>query len=169
MTPTIRTALASDREFLVDMLVEAANWSPNRPALSRDEVLSTPALAHYVDGWPRPDDLGVVATVGGRPVGAAWLRYLRSDDPGFGWVADDVPELSVAVVAGRRGDGVGARLLAALVDRARTAGIGAISLSVEVANPAHRLYERLGFEDVAGADHAATMVLDLGRDGSRGH
>lgn len=168
MTPITRAARPSDRDHLVDMLVVAANWSPDRPSLSRDQVLATPELAHYVAGWPGPDELGVVATEGGRQVGAAWLRFLRSDDPGFGWVADDVPELSIGVVADRRGNGVGTRLVTELARRATAAGVRAISLSVEVANPARRLYERLGFEDVACDDHATTMVLELRRDGPRG-
>jgi len=42
--------------------------------LSRQDVLVLPQLAHYVDGWKRPSDLGVVADVRETSIGAAWLR-----------------------------------------------------------------------------------------------
>jgi hypothetical protein len=48
-----------------------------------------------------------------------------------------------------RGQGHGAAVLAALIERARAAGVARIQLEVlEENTPAHRLYERLGFVDV---------------------
>ncbi|MEX1280028.1 MAG: hypothetical protein AB1Z55_04850 [Acidimicrobiia bacterium] len=52
--------------------------------------------------------------------------------------------------------------------RSSAAGIGVVSSSVEVADPARRLCRRLGFEDEAHDDHAPTMVPGLRRDGPRG-
>jgi hypothetical protein len=36
------------------------NWSP-RWNQSRAGIFATPAIMRYVAGWPRPDDLGLVA------------------------------------------------------------------------------------------------------------
>jgi GNAT superfamily N-acetyltransferase len=104
------------------MLIEAVNWSPERN-LSREQILSTPELAHYVTGWPRDGDLGVVAEANGQPIGAAWLRLFSIGDPGYGFVAANVPGLSIGVATPWRGQGVGRVLLRAIAEQARSAGI----------------------------------------------
>jgi GNAT superfamily N-acetyltransferase len=154
----IRTARPDDSAFLGDMLVEAVNWSPEQN-LGRDQIFSTPELAHYVTGWPRQGDLGVVAETDARPVGAAWLRFFGPDDPGYGFVAADVPELSIGVAKPWRGRGIGRALLRAVADRARSAGIGQISLSVERRNYAHGLYLGEGYKIVdSGNANSDTMI-----------
>ncbi|MGH3432802.1 MAG: GNAT family N-acetyltransferase [Thermocrispum sp.] len=157
----IRAATADDAEFLRNMLVEAANW-PSHPQRSRAETLADPAIAHYLEGWPRDTDLGLVAVEPThRPVGAAWLRYFPETDPAYGFLRADIPELAIGVVADRRGHGVGRLLLRALAEAARERGVGQISLSVERANPAARLYLAEGYRVVEGGEHADTMLLDL--------
>lgn len=88
-------------------------------------------------------------------MGAAWLRTFPADDPGFGFVAADVPELAIGVLPAWRGRGIGTRLLRAVV-----AGAARVSLSVERANPAVRLYVREGFVAVDVGENSMTMVLD---------
>ncbi len=159
---TLRAATAGDAPFLEQMLLEAAAWSPDRPRPALHEVLATPPLAHYVAGWPQADDFGVVA-VGDHDhlLGAAWCRRFTPDDPGYGFVADDVPEVSLAVVAEARGRGVGTQLLDAVAEEGRRRGIRALSLSVERANPAARLYGRVGYRTVAEDENALTMICEL--------
>src|SRR3712207_6314607 len=137
---SIRPAGAEDASFLTEMLIEAVNWRPGRH-LNRQQILSSPNLAHYVTEWPREEDHGVIAETSAIPIGAAWLRLMPAHDPGYGFVAPDVPELSIAVLAPWRGHGVGRALLRALVVQARALGTARISLSVERANPAKALYE----------------------------
>lgn len=67
----VRRAEASDAGFLADMLVAAAFWRPDGPGGTVAAVLSDSKLAHYVEGWPRPGDLGVIASEEQQPVGAA--------------------------------------------------------------------------------------------------
>jgi GNAT superfamily N-acetyltransferase len=158
----IRPAQADDAEFLTDMLMEATNWSPEWPARSRSRVLSDPKTAHYIAGWPRDGDLGVVAEAGGQPAGASWLRFLPESDPGYGFVAADVPELTIGVAGAWRGRGLGRALLRAIGERARAAGIRQISLSVERKNFAQRLYQSEGFTIVDSSDKDSdTMLRDL--------
>ncbi|MDI2027646.1 GNAT family N-acetyltransferase [Saccharopolyspora sp. TS4A08] len=156
----IRPAGADDLRFLEDMLVEAAN-TPSHPGRSRAETLAEPEVAHYLAGWPRATDLGVVAERSGRAVGAAWLRYFDETAPAYGFVAPDVPELAIGVDAASRGGGVGRMLLRELVEVAKARGIARISLSVERANPAARLYAAEGFAVVQHRDNADTMVRSL--------
>jgi GNAT superfamily N-acetyltransferase len=110
----------------------------------------------------RPDDFGVVAVDSAdRPVGAAWLRYLTAADPGYGYVRDDVPELSISVVEPWRGRGVGRALLRAALDAARDRDVRAVSLSVERANFAARLYAAEGFRTVESFENSDTMVAEI--------
>jgi GNAT superfamily N-acetyltransferase len=156
----LRLATAADGDFLLEMLVEAVNWTPER-RLPRSTVATDPVLARYIHDWPRPGDLGVVAEADGTPIGAAWLRLFTADEPGYGYVADDVPELSMAVAAAWRDRGVGRALLQEIAHRARTAGHQAISLSVERANFAHHLYTSEGYQVVEQGPDSDTMVKEL--------
>ena len=163
MPITVRSAGAADADFLAEMLVAAAFWRPDGPSGSVTEVLSEPTLAHYVTGWPRAGDLGVIALDEHEPVGAAWLRLLAESDPGYGFVDAATPELSMGVVRAWRGRGVGSRLLDALIAAAREQGLGSMSLSVEPDNRARRLYERAGFRQVGEVSGSLTMLLQLRR------
>ena len=158
----IRRAAGEDGAFMADMLVEAVNWSPEWKKKSRNRVLSTPLSGHYIAGWPRDTDLGVIAEASGEPIGAAWLRFLPAADPGYGFVATDVPELTIGVTAHWRGRGAGRALLRAIAGQARSAGIRAISLSVERKNFAQKLYLSEGYQIVDSGDpNSDTMVQDL--------
>ena len=160
---SLRAAVASDARFLTEMLVEAAFWRPDGPAGSVEQVLLDPELSHYVAGWPRPGDLGVIASPSPLEpaVGAAWLRFFTGTDPGYGFVDGDIPEVAMGVVRPWRGRGVGSLLLEALIAAAREARLPALSLSVESDNYARRLYERFGFDRLGAADGSLTMLLHL--------
>lgn len=152
----IRPATAGDAPALVD----AVGWHGGG-GLPSERVLADPDIGKYVAGWPRDGDIGVVAERDGTAVGAAWLRRLTADDPGYGWVDAGTPELSIGVAAGERGRGTGTALITALLDAARTAGGRRVSLSVERDNPAARLYWRVGFRLAGAVGGAWTMVADL--------
>jgi GNAT superfamily N-acetyltransferase len=164
-----RLSSRADPAFLAEMLYEAVNWrddgAEERPPL--DELLARPELRRYVENWGRKGDVAIVALDRlDEPIGAAWYRLFESDSPGYGFVADDIPEISIAVYPECRGQRVGSLLLGTLVSRARGDGYRAISLSVAVANPARRMYVRHGFEpststEDADADGSITMVLEL--------
>lgn len=148
--------------FLADMLVEAVNWSPERKKMSRQSVLATPRTARYLAGWPRDADLGVIAEADAAPIGAAWLRFLPAADPGYGFVAADVPELTIGVAVRWRRQGVGRALLRAIAEQASSAGIRRVSLSVERENFARKLYISEGYQIVDSSDAGSdTMVKDL--------
>jgi GNAT superfamily N-acetyltransferase len=125
--------------------------------------MGMPAVWHYVDAWPRHSDFGLLTAIE-HPVGAAWWRYFTAAHPGFGFIDETVPEVSIGVADGHRGQGIGRRLLLGLITEGRTRGIPGLSLSVEPENPALRLYERLGFDVVGGTGGSITLMLRL--DGS---
>ncbi|MGH2943983.1 MAG: GNAT family N-acetyltransferase [Solirubrobacteraceae bacterium] len=153
-----RPATTHDEPFLRRMLWIAAHWDQPDPA-PPDVALPT-ELARYTDGFGRSGDRGYVATREGASVAAAWCRRLTPPDSGYGYVADDVPELSVAVSPDSRRRGIAAGLIELLL--ADLEGEApAVSLSVEPRNPARLLYERLGFVKVARNGEAWTMVRSL--------
>jgi GNAT superfamily N-acetyltransferase len=154
-----RPAGAHDRSFLAAMLGESAVWRPDKPTPTGEEVLGDPRYAMYLAGWPRAGDHALVAVddEGGR-VGAAWYRTFTEASRGHGFVAEDVPELAIAVVASRRREGIGRRLLVDLVDASVARGHPALSLCVAEANPARRLYESLGFVHVEQHGSSWTMI-----------
>jgi ribosomal protein S18 acetylase RimI-like enzyme len=125
------------------MLFRAAHADDDADARPED-LLATPALARYVVGFGVAGDLGVVAETPEGRIGAAWVRLLAGDTRGYGWVADDIPELAIGVARGQVGRGVGTRLMTDLLARARVC-FPAVSLSVRRDNPARHLYQRLGF------------------------
>jgi ribosomal protein S18 acetylase RimI-like enzyme len=151
----IRRGGRTDVPFLRDMLRHAYYWRWGTP-----EAEEIPA-SRYVEGFGRPGDAAVIAIDEGFPVGAAWYRVFRSGAPGYGFVDESTPELSIAVVPSRRGRGIGDELLSALMDRARGEGYTALSLSVERKNPALHLYERFGFRPVEERGDTLVMKADL--------
>ena len=148
----IRPAGPQDVRFLRDMLRHAYFWRM-RP----DAELP---LARYVIGWGRRGDTGLVATEGRNPVGAAWYRLFTQSDAGFGFVDEQTPELTIAVVPSRRGRGLGHELLEALLARAARDGYEAISLSAP--RGATKLYEQYGFRPVREEGDTMTMLAPLG-------
>jgi ribosomal protein S18 acetylase RimI-like enzyme len=164
--PSIHPALARDLDVLREMSFYAARWRPGQENESRASVLSDDHVARYLDGWGRPGDLGLIAEEHGQPVGAAWVRLFTRERPGYGFIDTTIPELSIAVVPGRRSSGIGLALLTTTLDAARQAGHPAVSLSVEVDNPALRLYERVGFKKVGRVGGSWTMCIDLGKGSS---
>ncbi len=158
---SIRPATAADLPFLQQMLAEAVDWRPGAVARPPEAVLADPALAHYVLGFGQDARDGGVLAEEDEPVGAAWWRFFPASDPGYGFVDEATPEVSIGVVAGARGRGVGTRLLEGLIEEARQRALPALSLSVEPDNPALSIYRRLGFEVVGANDGSPTMRLDL--------
>ena len=146
----IRQAGPQDVRFLRDMLKHAYHWR-----LNADPDLP---VASYVNNWGRPGDAGLVAWEAG-PIGAAWYRLFPESAPGFGFVDEETPELTIAVVPSHRGHGAGAELLEALLERARADGFSRISLSAEPGQTG--FYEKHGFRELQRQDGTVTMVADL--------
>jgi GNAT superfamily N-acetyltransferase len=147
----LRPVELRDVRFLRDMLRHAYYWR-------LDEDAERPVY-RYVQNWGRPGDAGVIALEGPHPAGAAWYRLFSERAPGFGFVDERTPELTIAVVPGRRGGGLGGELMRALLERARLQGYTAISLSAEKGMT--KLYERYGFVPVEEKDGTVTMKASL--------
>lgn len=145
MMVSLRPLTPADEGFLWEMLYYAAHMD-HEDGQAPDTARRHPFLAKFVQAWGADGDLGLAAVdrVTGQPVGAAWVRRLTGPQRSYDAVDDSVPELAIAVRPEYIGQGIGTRLLAALLDAARPV-YAAIVLSVRDDNPARRLYERHGF------------------------
>ncbi len=159
----IRKATAADEPFLWEMLYQSI-YVPVGGKEPERSLLKEPVFAHYLLDWgEKKGDDGLIAVDDRRnqPIGAAWLRLLPEEDPGWGFVDAETPELGIALLPDYRGQGIGTALLTELLSLA-TSRYKAISLSVDPCNPAMRLYQRLGFEVVGASGTSLTMCKVLG-------
>jgi len=77
--------------------------------------------------------------------------------------AAEIRVMEIALLPEFRGRGIGSRLLQELLEEgARTGRV--VSIHVETFNPARRLYERLGFREVA--THGVYHLLEAGAPGA---
>ena len=136
-----------------DMLRHAYYWR-----WADEELLDLP-VGRYVDRWGRPGDTALVVIERFHPVGAAWYRLFPASAPGYGFVDEQTPELTIAVVPSHRGHGGGGELLEALLERARSEGFSRISLSAEPGQTG--FYEKHGFTEHSRDERTVTMVAEL--------
>ena len=146
----IRRGGQPDVPFMRSLLVHAYNWHVN-------QFDTDVPIGRYVDGWGRPGDTALLAIEGGHRIGAGWFRLFREAAPGYGFVDDATPELTIVVVPSRQGQGIGQLLLAGLIERAQADAYRGLSVSVEKSHPEIAAYEAAGFEQVAGNGLAVTM------------
>jgi len=146
----IRRGGQPDVPFMRSLLTHAYNWHVR--------VFDTEVpIGRYVDGWGRPGDTALLAIEGGHRVGAGWFRLFRESAPGYGFVDESTPEVTVVVVPSRQGHGIGQLLLAGLVEQARADAFRALSVSVEKQSDEIPAYEAAGF--VAHAENGRSVTM----------
>lgn len=159
----IRRLTRAGEPLLWEMLYHAFYVPAGHEPLPK-EIVSEPEIARYVLGWGRATDIGFAAVDDAtqKAVGAAWVRLFSKENQGYGWIDDNTPELSVAVLPGFRDRGLGTELLNHLIAESAK-DYSMLSLSVSSDNPARRLYTRLGFEIFEQRGSSLTMIKKLER------
>lgn len=90
---TIRALRPEEYPLLADLLYEAI-FVPEGAEVPPRAVVHDPALSGYWAAFgSRPGDRALCAVAPEGVVGAVWARRMR----GYGFVADDVPELAMAL------------------------------------------------------------------------
>jgi ribosomal protein S18 acetylase RimI-like enzyme len=140
----IRSARQEDLEDLWDFLAMAA-YEPDAAAAKAE-----PSVAKYLMGWQRAGDFGFIAEQNGEIIGAAWARRFSAEELRVPYGEEEAPKVSISVKPNARGQGVGEKLMRALIGEAARRGLS-LCLSVRSENAARRLYERLGFRDIPGS------------------
>ena len=140
----LQAASRADTEFLYEVYASTraeelapVPWSTaQKDAFLRQQFGAQDA--HYRQHRPEAEFLVILDR--GEPVGRLYVHES----------ADQLILMDIALLPDHRGQGIGTRLVEALLARARARDVP-VTLHVEAENPARRLYARLGFVD-AGED-----------------
>lgn len=133
----IRSVTQYDEDTLWQMLYYAAHMDDDDNQTIAN-AKTDPFLCRYVEQWGQKDDLGFIAEIDRRAVGAVWIRQFDNED---------YPELAIAIAPDMIGKGIGTQLMNHIIDKSR-GQLSVIMLTVRADNPAYKLYQRLGFETV---------------------
>ena len=140
------------------MLYEAL-FVPEGQSPFPESIIDQPEIAKYIGQWgTRNKDLALVCEERGELIGAIWARAFPVSNPGYGFIDEQTPELSMAVKSTFRGQGIGTNLIQELIRAYQILGVKALSLSVDKLNPAQKLYEKLGFKIYKEEGTAFTML-----------
>lgn len=157
MDYTIRPIQEEEIALLEDFLLEAIYIPPGyTQKISKDILTSDSKLRAAVEDFgTMPDDHALVALVKGRVVGAVWSRIADT----YGCIDAQTPCLCISLYKAYRGKGVGAALMMRMLARLRAKGYEKASLSVDEANPAMRLYQKLGFQNAGRGDGPTERLM----------
>ncbi|MEJ2792869.1 bifunctional GNAT family N-acetyltransferase/NUDIX hydrolase [Iodobacter sp. LRB] len=150
---------SSDQALIWDLL-HIALWDQPPAGLRPKEVLNDEHVRIYAADWGKDGDVGVIALLGTQVIGACWMRLLPRHQ-GLAWIDEATPQLAIALFADFQQQGYGAGLLRSALDAARAAGYRQVSLTVHPQNPARRLYEKYGFQEVEQRNGYFLMLCKL--------
>ena len=149
-----------DRPLLEDLLYEAIFQPEGAEPLPRN-IIKKPEIDIYIrDFGKKAGDLCLFAVLDGKVVGGAWRRILAGEIKGFGNIDPETPELAIAVFKKYRNQGIGTGLLNNIIDLTlNSKAYKQISLSVDKANYAVKMYEKSSFKIVEENQHDYIMAL----------
>ena len=153
----IREMRTEEISLLNDFLYEAIFIPEGVPAPPRSIIENEDLQVYVRDFGKKTDDRCLVAEVGGRIVGAVWTRIMND----YGHIADGIPSLAISLYKDYRNQGIGTELLREMLQLLPRDGYRQVSLSVQKANYAFRMYQKAGFEVVKGTEEEYLMVYKL--------
>ena len=143
--------------LLKDFLYEAI-YVPEGVESPASEILELPELKLYIEEFgTRRGDNCLVADFGGKAAGAVWARIM--DD--YGHVDDETPSIAISLYREYRGQGIGSRMMQEMLEQLKVQGYKRVSLSVQKANYAVKMYKKLGFAIVNENEEEYIMVCEL--------
>ena len=152
-----RALMPSEYELLKDFLYEAI-FIPEGVEAPDPSIIELPELAlYYEDFGNGKADCCMVADDDGQIIGAAWTRIM--DD--YGHIDDETPSLAISVLKEYRDKGIGTHLLQEILMLLKSQGYKRVSLSVQKANYAVRMYRHAGFITVDERGDEYLMVCEL--------
>ena len=90
-------------------------------------------------------------------VGAVWVRIMNDS----GHIDDETPSFAMSLYEEYRNLGIGTALMGAMLQFLREKGYKQASLSVQKANYAVRMYQKVGFEVIDENEEEYIMVCQL--------
>lgn len=153
----IRRMQQEEYGHLEDFLYEAV-FVPEGEEPPEKSIIYQPNLQVYVKNFGElKDDYAVVAEADDKIVGAAWARIM--DD--YGHIDEDTPSIAISLYKEYRSQGIGAELLRSLLQVLKEAGYKQVSLSVQKANYAAKMYEKAGFKILLDKGEEYIMAAQL--------
>lgn len=157
MDYTIREIQKQEYSLLSHFLYEAI-FIPEGSDPPPKSILTSPALQIYVEHFgERKDDWGLVAEVNRKIVGAVWVRIMKD----YGHIDNETPSLAISLYEEYRGFGIGTAMMKKILALLKSHGYRRVSLSVQKANFAAKLYLKVGFEIVDENEEEYIMVKHL--------
>lgn len=157
MEYTIREIQKQEYPLLDNFLYEAI-FVPEGIEPPTKSIISSPELQIYVKRFGESkDDWGLVAEVGGKIVGAVWVRIMND----YGHIDDETPSLAISLYKEYRGFGIGTDMMKEILTLLKLHGYSRVSLSVQKANYATKMYLKIGFEIVKENEEEYIMVYHL--------
>ena len=154
MNYMIRKIQKHEYPFLNNFLYEAI-FIPEGIEPPPKTIITSPELQVYVEHFGESkDDHGLVAEVDGKIVGAVWVRIMND----YGHVDDETPSLAISLYKEYRGFGIGTAMLKEILALLKSHGYQQVSLSVQKANYAAKLYLKVGFEVIRENEEEYIMV-----------
>lgn len=153
----IRKIRSEEIPLMNDFLYEAIFIPEGVPAPPRS-IIENEDLQVYVRNFGKEaDDRCLVAEVDGTIVGAVWTRVMND----YGHIADGIPSLAISLYQDYRHQGIGTELLREMLLLLQRDGYPQVSLSVQKANYAFRMYQKAGFEALRETEEEYLMVCNL--------
>ena len=156
----IREIKPQEYSFLEETLFEAI-FVPEGEIKLQKEIIYQSGIFKYIKDFGKFSDLCLVAEVDAELVGAVWTRLFSESNKGYGFVDDNTPELSIAVLPNFRNKGIGGSLMNKMFVELRIRNIARVSLSVDIRNRAYKKYIELDFKEVERSVSTVTMVKTL--------
>ena len=157
MKYTIREMTAQEYPLLDDFLYEAI-FVPEGVEPPSKNIITAPELLVYVkDFGTLKDDFALVAEVENKIIGAVWVRIMND----YGHIDDKTPSLAISLYKKYRGHGIGSNLIKKMLSLLQAHGYKRVSLSVQKANYAAKLYQKIGFRIIKGIGDEWIMVYNL--------
>ena len=157
MNYIIREIKPTEYSLLDDFLYEAI-FVPEGAEAPPKSIINSPELQVYVaDFGAQKHDRALLAEVDGRAVGAVWARIMND----YGHIDDETPSFAISLYKEYRGLGIGTALMREMLDTLKSSGYEQVSLSVQKANYAAKMYRKLGFEIVIEKEEEYIMVKYL--------
>ena len=152
----IREIRKNEYSILFDFLYEAI-FIPEGMDKPPKSIIEQPELQVYIEDFGKKDDWCLVAEVKGKIVGAVWVRIM--DD--YGHIDDETPSFAISLYEEYRNMGIGTALMRNMLELLKNKGYKQTSLSVQKANYAVRMYQKVGFEVIDENEEEYIMVCRL--------
>lgn len=153
----IRPIKKEEIYLLRDFLYEAI-FIPEGIKPPAKEVVDLPELKVYIKGFgENKDDYCLIAETNGNIIGAVWCRIMND----YGHVDNSTPSLSISLYKEYRNKGIGKQLMIEMIMLLRNKGYKQISLSVQKANYAVKMYLKLGFKTIKETEDEFVMVKNI--------